>query len=479
MQHILVGLKIMINNKCLNIILLFCSVNFIYSEPNWDNIEKEIVPLFQEYLKIDTSNPPGDVTSAIDWFEKILNTNNISYETFIVPDDPRRIHILAEFRGSNPGLKPLLLLNHMDVVPADYDSWNTNPFEAQIIDGIIYGRGALDMKSLGIMQLMSLILLKREGWKPERTVKFLAVADEEILGEFGVQWMIENHWEKLNPEWVWDEGGIGSTDSFPGLSAFAIAVAQKKSFWVDIVVHGKAGHGSRPFKNYPNEILANAISKIVNWNTPIEINSVTKKMFYEIGEHRGGIQGFIMKNIDKKLIRWFAGNKIASTSTSTNAMLRNTIALTMIASGYKTNIIPEKATATLDIRLLPNADPQQFISELEKIVDDSRIKFILKRIPTNNFISDWDTEFYKILSNELNKEKPEVKIFPFMTIGGTDSQFFQAKGVNCYGLLPILVTENDIQTMHGIDERISIKNLMFGTKIVYNTVKQVCSKSNN
>ena len=449
---------------------------FLNASPNWDEVQKESIELFQEYLRIDTSNPPGDVTKGIIWLSNILNQNDISFQTFTVTEDPRRMHLLAEFPGTNTNLKPLILLNHVDVVPANNRSWSVDPFKGEIIDGIIYGRGALDMKSLGIMQLMSLILLKREGWKPERTVKFLAVADEEILGEYGVQWMIKHHWDKLDPEWVWDEGGIGSKDSFPGISAFAIAVAQKKSFWVDIEVDGKSGHGSRPFKDYPNEILAKGLNKIVNWKTPIEINPVISEMFYRIGETRGGLQGFIMKNIDNRLIQFFTGSSIASTSTSTNAMLRNTISLTMINSGYKTNIIPEHANATLDIRLLPHVDPDNFISDLKEIVDDSRVKFVPKRVPQNNFISDWDTDFFKILSDELYNEKPDVLVVPFMTIAGTDSQFFQSKGVNCYGILPVLVTEDDIQTIHGIDERISIENFMLGNRIVYNTVKQVCSK---
>jgi len=451
-------------------------VNFIGASPNWDAVQIESVKLFQEYLRIDTSNPPGDVRKAVHWLSLQFEENNISYETFTVNEDPRRMHILAEFPGSNKSLKPLLLLNHIDVVPADYSSWSVDPFKAEIIDDVIYARGALDMKCLGIMQLMSFILLKREGWKPDRTVKFLGVADEEILGEYGVQWMIEHHWDKLNPEWVWDEGGIGSEDSFPGISAFAIAVAQKKSFWVDVEVKGKSGHGSRPFENYPNKVLTNGLSKIVNWETPIEVNPVIKEMFYRIGVEVGGFQGFVMKNIDNTLVKSLLGNKIATTSTSSNAMLRNTISLTMINSGYKTNIIPEYAKATLDIRLLPHINPEDFIFDLKNVVNDDSISFISKRTPTNNFVSDWDTDFFKILSNELNKEKPESLVFPFMTIGGTDSQFFQSKGVNCYGLIPIMVSEDDIQTMHGIDERISIENFMLGTRVVYNTIKKTCSK---
>ena len=462
-------------NSIFKIIFIFLSLVFSQSSQDWNEIEDRTVKLFREYLEIDTSNPPGDVSEGVAWLAKQFKKNNINYETFVVPEDPRRMHILAEIPGSNPDLKPLLLLNHIDVVPADYDAWNTHPFKAEIIDGVIYGRGALDMKSLGIMQMVSMIVLKEEGYIPERTIKFLGVADEEILGEHGVQWMIENHWEKLNPEWVWDEGGIGSKDSFPELSVFAVAVAQKKSFWVELNVYGESGHGSRPFEGYPNEVLANALSKIVSWSTPIEINPVIEEMFYEIGDYKGGIEGILMKNINNSLVKYFAGEKIASSSTSMNAMLRNTISLTMINSGYKTNIIPEKASASLDIRLLPDTSPDDFILSLKNIINDPRVVIVPKRVPTNNFISSWDTNFYKVLSNELIKEKPDVVVIPFMTIGGTDSQFFQSKGVDCYGILPVLVSESDIQTMHGIDERLSIENLMLGTRVVYNTIKNVCA----
>ena len=157
-------------------------------------------------------------------------------------------------------------------------------------------------------------------------------------------------------------------------------------------------------------------------------------------------------------------------------MLRNTVSLTMINSGYKTNIIPEYVKATLDIRLLPHVNPDDFINDLKEIVNDDRVNFIPKRTPVNNFVSKWDTDFFTVLSDELNKEKPDALVFPFMTIGGTDSQFFQSKGVDCYGLIPVMVTEDDIQTMHGIDERMSIENLMLGTRIVYNTIKRTCSK---
>ena len=454
-------------------IISFFSV--LNAEPDWNKVEKESVKLFQEFLRIDTSNPPGDVTEAIGWIAQLLKRESISFEIFTVPEDPRRMHILADFPGKKTELKPLLLLNHVDVVPADYSSWSVNPFEAEIIDDIIYARGALDMKCLGMMQIMALILLNREGWIPDRGVKLLAVADEETLGEYGVQWMIEHHWDKLDPEWVWDEGGIGSTDSFPGINAFAVAVAQKKSFWVNVEVKGKSGHGSRPFDNYPNKVLTNSLNKIVNWNSPIEINTVTSEMFNVIGNEIGGFQGFIMKNFDNKLIKALFGSKVASSNPTINAMMRNTISLTQINSGYKTNIIPEFAQATLDIRLLPDTQPDLFINKLQKIVDDENVKFIPKRVPVNNYISNYDTEFYNILSEELKSEMSSAVVFPFMTIGGTDSQFFQTKGVNCYGLIPILVTEDDIHTMHGIDERISIDNFMFGTKIVYNTVKRTCS----
>ena len=461
----------------LYIISTILLLNISYTSPNWEDVEKKSVDLFRQYLKVDTSNPPGDVRAGVEWLAKIFKNHGIEYETFTVSDDPRRMHILAELPGTNPNLKPLLLLNHIDVVPADYQAWSTNPFEAEIVNGIIYGRGALDMKSLGVMQMMAMILLKEEGFKPERTIKFLGVADEEILGEYGAQWMIKNHWDKLDPEWVWDEGGLGSKDSFPGIDIFAISVAQKKSFWVDVVVEGQSGHGSRPFENYPNQILVNALDEIVDWQTPMEINPVIAEMFHRIGNEIGGLQGFVMKNIDNSIVQYLFGSSIAAASTSTNAMVRNTISLTMLKSGYKTNIIPEKASASLDIRLLPDTTPNEFIAELESVVDNSIVKFIPKRSPNNKFVSNWNTDFFEILSKEIKTLQPNAVVVPFMTIGGTDSQFFQSMGVDCYGFLPVLVEEADIQTMHGIDERISIENFMLGNKIVYNTIKKVCASN--
>jgi len=457
--------------------LIIISLLFIHAEPNWEKIRNETVDIFQQYLRIDTSNPPGDVRKAAIWFADIFEEEGIAFETFTVSDDPRRMHVLAELPGMNPDLKPLLLLNHMDVVPVDEDFWSEKPFEGELRDGSVYGRGAIDMKGLGIMELMAMLQLHREGWRPERTIKFLAVADEEILGELGASWMIKHHWDKLDPEWVWDEGGIGSTDSFPGVSAFAIAVAQKKSFWVEMVVEGKSGHGMRPYKDHPNEILVKALTKIVEWDTPLEINSVVDEMFNRMGEGIGGGQGFVMKSLDNELVRFFAGGIVADVSPSTNAMLRNTISLTMLNSGYKTNIIPEKATATLDIRLLPDVEPEDFITDLKTVVNDDRVQFISKRTPRNKFVSNWNTDFFDTLTDELVREKPDAVVMPFMTIGGTDSQFFQAKGVDTYGLIPVMVAETDIQSIHGIDESLSIENLMMGTRVVYHTIKRTCGSN--
>ena len=181
-----------------------------------------------------------------------------------------------------------------------------------------------------------------------------------------------------------------------------------------------------------------------------------------------------MESLDNGLVRFLAGGTVAGSSVSTNAMLRNTISLTMLKSGYKTNIIPEKATATLDIRLLPHVEPEEFLEDLKLVVNDDRVQFISKRTPRNKYVSSWETDFFNILSDELTREKQDALAMPFMTIGGTDSQFFQAKGVNTYGLIPVMVTEKDIQSIHGMDESLSVENLMMGTRIVYRTIKRVC-----
>ena len=467
--------KSMQNSFLIIVILLIFQIGI--SSSSWEGSRDETVSLLKEYIDINTSNPPGDVRKAVWWIGKLLDKHSIDYQTFTVEEDPMRMHLLAEIKGYNNNLKPLLLLNHMDVVPADKQAWRVDPFKASVVDSVIYGRGSLDMKGMGIMQLMTLIQLKKEGWKPERTVKVLCVADEEVLGEYGAKWMIENHWDLLDPEWVWDEGGIGSKDSFPGVEVFAVAVAQKKSLWVDVIVKSISGHGSRPFDGHSNQVLANALSKIVSWKTPIDINVATNEMFKRVGFKIKGLNGFILRNINNPLLKYFFGSKVAKSSVSVNAMLRNTVSLTIMDSGYKVNVIPEIAKASLDIRLLPSQDSEEFINQLKVVINDSRVQIVPKRVPEQGYISSWESTFFSILSEEINHLYRQSVVTPFMSPGGTDSQYFQSKGVDCYGIIPVLVHEADIQTIHGINERISIQNLMNGYRIVYNTVKRVCGSN--
>jgi len=459
--------------RFIKIIILILPFLLFGKSPDWSAVQPEALKLFQEYLRINTSNPPGDVVKAVEWMANNFDAEGIEYKVLETPD-PTRKHLLATFPGKNKALKPLLIMNHMDVVPADAERWAEDPFSGAIKDDYIWGRGALDMKCMGLMEIMSFILLKREGWEPERTVKLLSVADEETFGEYGARWVVENHWEDLNPEWVWDEGGIGTINSFPNTTAFVVATAQKKTLWLDLIVEGKSGHGSSPYKGHPNEVLIQALENITEWDTKLEINPIVDEAFNRLGKNIGGLQGFILKNLDKKIILMLAGGMITGASKSLNAMVRNTVSITMLNSGYKINVIPEKAEASLDIRLLPETDPEAFIEKLASIIDDDRVKIIPRAIPQNKFTSDHSTEFFSTLTDVVKKEAPEAVVTPFMTIGGTDSKYFQAKGVNTYGIIPVFITNDELDTMHGIDERISIENLMRGIRIMYQTVKTTC-----
>ena len=229
--------------------------------PDWKAVEAEAIRTIQAYVRINTSNPPGDVTKAADFLAALLEREGIPvtrYETA-----PGRSIVIGRLKGSGSA-KPLLLLHHMDVVPTDPARWQHDPFAAEIADGRIWGRGTMDMKGLGVVQLMAFLSLKRQSVPLSRDVILMAVPDEEVGGKLGAEWMQTNHYAEIDPEFILDEGGFGSRDLFaPGKLVFGISVAEKKILWLKITAEGIAGHGSQPHDQNPNDRLLRALNRLL------------------------------------------------------------------------------------------------------------------------------------------------------------------------------------------------------------------------
>ena len=294
-------------------------------------------------MRLNTSNPPGDVTPAADLLTNVLRREGIDVKRF--ESGPGRSIVLARLKGDGSAGKALLLENHMDVVPADPSRWSRDPFGAEVADGKLWGRGSIDMKGIGVTQLYAFIQLHRQHVPLKRDVMLMAVPDEEVGGILGAEWMRKNHYDELDPEYVLDEGGFGSRDMFAaGKLVFGISVAEKKIMWLRLRAEGVAGHGSQPHGQNPNDHLLAALHRLMSEPMATGRSSVIETMKQRIGP--------------------LAANKF------NNAIQKSTISMTSLRSGVgeppKVNVIPSVAEATIDCRVLPGTTAAQWLKAVER-----------------------------------------------------------------------------------------------------------------
>ena len=413
----------------------------------WSRVQIEAVSLLQQYIRIDTSVPPGDVTKAADLLQGVLRKEGIPVTRY--ESGPGRSIILARLRGAGSA-KPLLLLHHMDVVPADASRWARNPFGGEIAGGRLWGRGAMDMKGIGVAHLMAFLTLKRQSVPLARDVIFLAVPDEEIGGDLGNRWMMENHYAELDPEYVLDEGGFGSPDLFAaGKRVYGISVAEKKILWLTLRAEGVAGHGSQPHDRNPNDRLTKALARLLGEPMPSSDFSVLQTMKQRVGA--------------------FAANKF------TNAIQHSTISLTSLRSGVgdppKINVIPSVAEATLDCRVLPGTPRDQWLAEVRRRLGDPGIAIEVTYESEDPAVTPIDTPFYRALEAAVLRDDPGAIVTPILIPYGTDSNAYRPRGVKSYGFFPALLPAEALGSMHGDAEFISVDQLGRAARILFEAVR--------
>jgi acetylornithine deacetylase/succinyl-diaminopimelate desuccinylase-like protein len=438
--------------------------------PDWDRAASEAVELLANYIRIDTTNPPGNEDRAARFLGGLLDKEGIESKVF--DSAPGRASIYARLKG-NGHRRPLILLNHMDVVPADPRFWSDDPFAAVIRDGYLYGRGALDMKSLGAAELMAMLLLKRSGTPLDRDVIFLGTADEEAGGRAGAGWFAANHRELIHDaEFLITEGSSNLAEGRRALY-YGIGVTEKTPCWLKLTAKGMPGHGSVPRSDSAPSRLIRALGKLEAYQTqmkavpavsryfasiaPLERNPVLKQAFSGIG---AALQ-------DQKL------RAALLNSPQNAALLRNTIQPTVVNIGAKTNVIPPIATAEIDCRLLPGERPEDFVAEIKRCIADPSIDVeTLLAFPATE--SSADTELFKAITGTISSQDPSTRFVPTVLAGFTDSHYFRELGIVCYGFSPFLVPSADFNGVHGNNERISVEQVGQGTKLLYTIVERFC-----
>lgn len=437
---------------------------------DWPAAGQDAVDLLSHYVRIDTTNPPGNERRAADFLCAALCERGL--EPKLYQSAPGRANVVARLRGTGER-GPILLLHHMDVVPADAGCWTHDPFGGEICDGYLYGRGALDMKGVGVMQLMALDLLRRSGRPLKRDVIFLAVSDEEMEGRYGAGWMVDHHWDEIRPEVVWDEGGFGLSGLIGQGLVFYVAVAEKQVLWPRLVAHGEPGLASVPRGSNPVDILTRALERIRARSPRPRLTAVSREMLERLTAVVGFPLSFLLRHADSPFV-WPLVGRALTRQPETNAMVRNLVTATQLSAGSKENVIPRQAVAGLDVRLLPDEDPIVFLVHLACAIDDQRVTIELDQRPVPSSVSPFESDFFSALEQVLRRSLPGCVVVPTQTPGGTDSRFFRRRGVPAYGLVPIAIDRGELNRMHGIDERISLENLRLGIRVVHDLLDALC-----
>jgi acetylornithine deacetylase/succinyl-diaminopimelate desuccinylase-like protein len=430
---------------------------------NWQAAFAEALELFVRYLQIDTSNPPGNEKPAARWLGSIIEREGIACE--YIETAPNREALVARLTGDG-SKRPLMLCNHTDVVPVEAQYWNVPAFEGVVKDGRVYGRGAVDMKGCGIMQLMTFLLLAREKTALKRDLVFCAVPDEEAGSIWGMEWLCKNRPDVVDVEFELSEGGSGST-RFAGQETklFSVATNEKDVCWMRLTAIGTPGHGSRPHEDNSAVHLLRALLKLQDWDRGITYTPETTAYLARLADAGLMPAASSKEEIEAQIRR----------SPQLYAQFLNTLNITMLQSGIKANVIPARSEAVIDCRLLPGMTRNQWRQILiDRIADDRiQVDFYLPDQGQPQAI-DWDTELYRTIESVIKGSMEDAIVTPTMTIGGTDNRFLRELGIPAYGFIPCLLSSEEAAGFHGNNEFLTVDNLNMGVELMYEIVQRMC-----
>jgi acetylornithine deacetylase/succinyl-diaminopimelate desuccinylase-like protein len=433
-------------------------------------LQDEAVARTQDYIRINTTNPPGNEALTMKFLAGILQKEGIAFDT--ASSAPGRGNLWARLKG---GAKPaLVLLHHMDVVPAEPKYWDGDPFAGTVTNGVMFGRGTLDTKTLGILELEAFLALHRAHVALDRDVIFMATADEEAGGNFGAGWVVVHHPESFRGAGLlFNEGGDCVLNGEQ--KRCGVEVTQKTPFWLKLTATGKPGHGSTPSP-------ASAVNRLIRALYRLQTYEFAPRVVPAVATYLAAIA-------PAQAPRWrdpflHPATIIADRNTLTElqidlpeiaALLRNTCSITRLEGSPKINVIPPEAQAQVDCRLLPDQDHDAFQRELQSAINDPEIK-VERLLDFTPAVSPTTTVLYSAIADVIHRHFPDASIAPSVETGFTDSHWFRDLGIACYGFAPFLIPEAEESGVHGNNERISVDNIRRGTQMMLEIVNQVVSE---
>lgn len=440
---------------------------------DWPKIEAETLQHFQALVRLDTTDPGGLEKSAVDYLRKVLEAEGIATKTFAVT--PERPNLVARIKGSGKK-KPLLIMGHTDTVNIDPKKWTHPPFGAVIDGGYVYGRGTVDDKDNVVACLMTMLLIKRMNVPLDRDVIFLAEAGEEGNVRFGILYMVEKYFAEIDAEFCLAEGG-GVTRKGGKLQYMSVQTTEKIPYALKLVARGPAGHGSRPLRNNAVVHLSQAVAKAAAWQTPMRMNDTTRAYFERLAtistpEEAARYNNIVNPEKTNSIQEYFAENEPGHYS-----MLRTSITPTIIKAGYRVNVIPSEAEATLDIRGLPDENMRNFTEELKKIINDPQVEVQreLRDVRPGAAPSSLTSPAFLAIEASQKKFYPGIPTLPTMSTGATDMAYLRGKGIQCYGVGPMTDVEDGPKGFgaHSDQERILIDSLQTFVKFHYDAAIRI------
>jgi acetylornithine deacetylase/succinyl-diaminopimelate desuccinylase-like protein len=437
---------------------------------DWPKLSEEATGWLVGLVKMDTSNPPGNELAAAKYLAEILEREGIHAE--VIETAPERGIVIARLQaGALPDpSRALLLMAHTDVVGVQKEKWSVDPFGGIIKDGYLYGRGTIDDKGAVIANLAVMVALKRAGARLNRDVIFLAESDEEARGDLGIQVAIQKYWDKIAAGYALNEEGRVIARGGK-VQYVAVQTTEKISLNVLMTATGTSGHASMPRPDNPIVHLAAAVAKIGAYEAPVNLTVVTRAYFEQLAQVADPEIGKWMRALETPERMDHAARVLSDASPMWNSMLRDTIAPTIFRAGFRHNVVPSEAQATLNIRLLPGDSIQALIEQMQKLGNDPQVRFELEKQPgPPPPPSSLDSELYQTIERIVPLEFPGAVVAPMISTGATDSAPLRLHGVQAYGLLPFPLAEEDVRRMHADDERIPLDSFHKGIEFLYRVV---------
>lgn len=424
----------------------------------------------REYLRIDTSNPPGNETMGAEWIAAKLSEAGV--DSLLLGDDPTRQSVYARL-DSGRETPALVLTHHIDVVPVEREDWSVDPFAAEVKSGYVWGRGAIDAKSLGVAHLMAFIDLANrvaEGATLGRDVIFLGVADEEAGGVGGTEAILGSHPELFDGVgFVLNEGG-GNQVVVDDTIFWGIEIDQKVPLWVELVSTGAGGHGAGIHDDSAIMKLLGALDRVRRIDTPRRVTPGVRDYFKSVAVVKKGRKATVLAEID----RFVDSPRLDSVlAPGYLGLLEDTWTISVLDAGNRINVVPERARAEIDIRLLPGTDPDSTLERLrEEVSPEAEVNVILKGAPAPP--SPVETGLWGSIRENLRRVSPDAVVGPMVALGTTDSRFYRDRGIVAYGFSPFKINFYDVSTVHGPDERIRLNFLIEGVELMKEIARDFC-----